>query len=663
MFGLDISDASIEALELKKSFGKVKLIGYARTNLPEGIIRDGIILKKKELGEAIQKLLVNAKPKAIKSQEVILSLPESRVFTHVFKFPSNLNFKQIVRVLQFEVPNALPISFEEVYFDFFVLEKRKDEQEVFFVAVPKKVVDDLTEVMQSIGLKPKVFDMESASLARALGKEAENSVIVDIGARTTIVSIFNKRGIRFTTNIAVAGNFFTKTIAQKLKIKWEEAEKLKKFCGLVLKDGRCRAGQVFLIIQSVLQPILREIQSAIKFYEGKTGQKIKKIILCGGSAMMPNIAEYFKENLGLEVMVGSPYLAPKIKIEKEKINPLLLNVFGLAMRGIEKHPEQLGINLSGIAKEKKFLSKKKISMGFLILVLILFFGAAGYFFYQNPDQIPFLGERLLPKIIPLEFNLQISTQEEPIFGRVLEVEKEASETFPTTGKRIIEGQASGKVKIFNNTLHNQSLVAGTRLYRVEEDVIFRTKEPITIPAGRWVETEIYADKIGAAGDVLPGKFIIPGLPPSLRELIYAESEESMTGGTREERVVDVPDIERAKEKLLEEVIELARQEANARLKIGEVLLAEVLEKEVVSLAAEPGQDEIADEFNLQLAAKVKFLVLFEKNIKETLQNELLKKGVRKKELYQFNDISLFLLNWDKNYGKASIQVNAKALRK
>lgn len=661
MFGLDISDASIEALELKKSFGKIKLVGYARMELPEGIVRDGIVLKKKELGKAIKKLLASAKPYPIKSREVILSLPESRVFTHIFKFPVNLKTEQISHILQFEVPNVMPVSFEEIYYDFVVLDKINNEQEIFFVAVPKKVVDDLTEVIHSIGLKPKVFDMESASLARALGKEAENSLIVDIGARTTIISIFNKKGIRFTTNIGIAGNLLTEAIAKKLKIKWDEAESLKKTCGFNLKDSRCREGQVFLIVQSVIQPILKEIQKARKFYEEKSGQKIRRIILCGGSALMPNIENYFKENLGLEIIIGSPYLAPKVEIKKEKINPLLLNVFGLALRGVLKQPEQSGVNLIGGSKKTKVLPKKKTLIWLLVLALILFFGAAGYLFYEQPDRIPIFGERFLPKVIPLEFSLQIKT-EEPIFGRVLEVEKEMSKLFPATGKRIIEGQAKGKVKIFNNTLYNQTLVSGTRLYREEEGVTFRTKEQVTVPAGGAVEVEVYADEIGAAGDVLPGKFIIPGLPISLQKLIYAESEEPMTGGATEVKIVSADDIEKAKEKLLKEIIESVRVEAEAELAEGEILLPEILDSEIVQVTAEPGQDEAADEFNLQMAVKIKFLVLFEKAFEEKMREELLKRGIRKIDLYQFSEANYSLIDFDSASGKAVIKVAVKAVK-
>jgi len=656
MFGLDISDASIEVLELKKSFGRVKLVGYGRAELPEGIVRDGIVLKKKELSEAIKKILSGAKPKAIKSREVILSLPESRVFTHVFRFPANLNLKQIAHVLQFEVPNVLPISLGEVYADFLPLGKVDNEQEVFFVAVPRKVVDDLSEVLKNAGLKPKVFDMESASFARAIGKEAyDGALVVDIGARTTIISIFDRNGIRFTTNIGIAGNLFTETIAKKLKIKWQEAEKLKIKCGLSPDGKLCEGGQIFLILQSAMQPILQEIRKVIKFYEEKSGRKIKKIILCGGSAMMPNIANYFEENLGLKVSVGRPEAAKNLEVPKEKITPLFLNVFGLALCGISEKPESVGINLIFDFEkltEAKLKSKKKLAK-YLIGAAVLAVLGVGIF-----ATLKLLPKFAGPKIVPISFETEITVPDQ---GRILEITKEISKTFPTQGERIVEGRSQGKVKIYNKTSTPQTLVADSRL--LKDDILFRLKEEVTIPSGGVIEAEIYADQVGAAGDVTPGIFVFPGLSTFLQTLIYAESEEPTSGGAVTVKIVSQEDIEKAKEEIAKEAEEIAKSEVEGMLESGELLWPEVLEKEILETKVEPGQDKIADEFNLQMAIKFKFLTVFENELKSKARTELSKQGIKKVESYQISQIDFSLVNFDAASGRAGIRLSAKAVKK
>ena len=669
MFGLDISDASIEALGLRKSFGRIKLIGYGRVELPPDVVRDGTVLKKRELAEAIRKLLKSAKPEAIKSRRVILSLPESRVFTHIFKFPSNLNAKQIAEVLKFEAPNALPISLEEVYSDFSFLEKTGNEREIFFVAVPKKVVDDFCEAVRSAGLSPIIFDMESANFARAVGGAAEGgSLIVDIGSRTTIISIFDKRALRFTTNIPVAGNLFTEIIAKKLKIQWERAEELKKTCGLIPKDGKCRAGQVFLIIQSALQPIIREIQSTAKFYEEKSGRKIKKIILCGGSSMMPNIVDYFKENFGLEVAVGKPFAIRGLEMSKAEITPLLLNVFGLALRGTEKKPERVGINLMfDLGETAKFknggLFKKKILLGVAILGLVSLLGGLSYFFFLNPQKLPLFGQYSLPKSVPVELSVEMSTLGglNANYGRVQEAERSGDKVFPATGERVIEGRAVGKVKIFNRSGGGQTLIATTRLLS-EGNGLFRLKDKITVQAGKIGEAEVYADKVGADGDIGPSEFTIPGLLQSLQKLIYAVSEAPMTGGAVETAVVSAGDIEQAKNKLVEKLAAEEKTKVEANLGIGEILLPTALSSEILQMIADPGQDEAAAEFKLQMTTKIKFLIVSRSAMEGAMRAELKKRGLRKTEIYGFKNLECSLTGFDGASGKAVIKISAEAAR-
>ena len=47
--GLDISDASIEALEIKKKFGKIVVKAFGRKKLEKGIIVNSHIQKKEKI--------------------------------------------------------------------------------------------------------------------------------------------------------------------------------------------------------------------------------------------------------------------------------------------------------------------------------------------------------------------------------------------------------------------------------------------------------------------------------------------------------------------------------------------------------------------------------------------------------------------------------------
>jgi hypothetical protein len=99
------------------------------------------------------------------------------------------------------------------------------------------------------------------------------------------------------------------------------------------------------------------------------------------------------------------------------------------------------------------------------------------------------------------------------------------------------------------------------------------------------------------------------------------------------------------------------------LESGELLWPEVLEKEILETKVEPGQDEIADEFNLQMVIKFKFLTVFENELKSKARTELSKQGIKKVESYQISQIDFSLVNFDAAAGRAGIRLSAKAVKK
>lgn len=344
-FGLDISDFSIEVMEIKSGLWKPKLVSYGRQKLEPGVIENGVIYKKDKLAESVKKALDTAFPKKIKSDNCVLSLPESKVFTYIFNLPLGLNSNQIKRVLKYEVEKVIPLSFDKIYFDFLVVSKNRKEflQEVFFVGASKKIVNDFYEVLKKLRIHPLAFDMESTALARSLIERYNKSVgvvIVDIGARTTILSIFDQGGIRLTFNFPIAGNEFTESLAKELKISLKEAEILKKTKGLNSK-------QVSKILKPQIQLIVEEIRKLIKYYKIHSENKIEEIILAGGSSLLEGLDKYLADSLDLEVKIGNPLLKVKDSsgLTEKKNSILFATVLGLALRATVKNPRTSGINL------------------------------------------------------------------------------------------------------------------------------------------------------------------------------------------------------------------------------------------------------------------------------------------------------------------------------
>lgn len=411
VIGIDISDYSIEVLQLNKS---KEVLAYNRVTLEQGIVQDGKILQKEKLAEKLQEIL-----KGIKAKKAILSLPESKIFIGDFKIS--------------------PWKPEEVYTD-----KIGDTQ----IAVPKEIVKEYIEVINLAGIEPIVLDIESLSLARALlrpQRPPTNSMIIDIGARTTNVSIFNSKGILSQSiTIPVAGIHFTKAIADKLKVKKEEAERLKRTFGF---DDKKADNKVLPVIQADFQKIIKEIKEAIEHYENKTNNKIGEIILAGGSALIPKVDDYLAVNLERKVRVGDPLEQIKDGKLSTKKSPSILfaNVIGLALRGVGRI--SAGINfLSSPIVSKQRIRKSRV---FIISFVIITFLILGFVIYQYIYKASISGESPEGEQTPSEVKVETPGNETPTATSSEEQSpgEEKSDIIEETAKILIQDTPTGWLNV------------------------------------------------------------------------------------------------------------------------------------------------------------------------------------------------------------------------
>ena len=94
-------------------------------------------------------------------------------------------------------------------------------------------------------------------------------------------------------------------------------------------------------IKGVLDPVFRmvadEIRKAIHFYSAEEqGNAPRSVILAGGTSGMPEAVSALTKFLGLEVVIGNPFLRvsvdPKVSSTLSGYSPLYSIAVGLAMR-------------------------------------------------------------------------------------------------------------------------------------------------------------------------------------------------------------------------------------------------------------------------------------------------------------------------------------------
>lgn len=323
--GIDISDHTIEVVELLKNKGGFKVLNLGRVELPNGIVERGEIKDEEKLIIFVRKALSDAKPNPIIADMVVFGLPESKVYTHTF-MGRNSDDESFNQAVLEEVGSNVPISSDDLLFSYKVLSKGKDGDEVLIVATSNSFVVGWKEFFEKLNIEVEIFDIESLALFRGLfGTEVEKTIcLVDFGFSTTQVSIFDRNGLQYSYLSPIAGGAITREISKVSGKSEEDAEQLKR--NVVLSE---KGGDVSPIIKKVLDELILDIKKNFSFFEERTGKIIEELVFVGGSSLLSGIDEYLKSKFEVDVSIGGPLFS------ESKIPLVYVEATGLALRALD----------------------------------------------------------------------------------------------------------------------------------------------------------------------------------------------------------------------------------------------------------------------------------------------------------------------------------------
>lgn len=335
MVGIDIGSKTIKIVELEKNGDSHSLIasgvvGYSGSTVDK-------MTDEKEmraLADVIKKLCSEAK---ITSKEVTLSIPEPLAFTRTIKFPP-LTDSEIASAIKWEAEQYIPIPVNEAIIQHTILNKAGgvgigSGVTVLLVAAPRQIVEKYVKVVQLSGLTPVAVETELIALTRSLAPLDKTALIVDLGGSSTNLAIVNHGLLSFSRSLPVAGDAFTRAVAQSLAIVPQQAEEYKKAYGMSSQlEGKIRGA-----LNSVIMLVVDEIKKAVNYYlSEEKGESPSSLILSGGSSGMPEIISEVSKAIGMEVLVGNPF--SKIKIDSALAQKLatFAPLYGVAV-GLAMH--------------------------------------------------------------------------------------------------------------------------------------------------------------------------------------------------------------------------------------------------------------------------------------------------------------------------------------
>jgi type IV pilus assembly protein PilM len=341
LVGLDIGSSSVKAVEMKPGKGEVwTLTTVGIEYLPQEAIVDGQIMDSTSVIDAITRLFSEYK---IKTPDVATAISGSSVIVKKIQLPS-MSEQELAESIHWEAEQYIPFDIQEVNLDYEILDEGVGgNMDILLVAAKKDKINDYMSVITQAGRNPVVMDIDAFALQNAYevnyGIEPGRVVaLVNIGASQANINILKGGDSIFTRDITtIGGNQFTDAIQKDLNVSFEQAENLKQGQGV---EGQS-PDAVAPILASVSEQVLMEVQKTFDFFKATTSEDhIDRVVLSGGSARVPGMADSMAERFDCRVELANPFQSVNYSPKDfdaeflEEVGPACTIAVGLALRKV-----------------------------------------------------------------------------------------------------------------------------------------------------------------------------------------------------------------------------------------------------------------------------------------------------------------------------------------
>lgn len=317
--GLDVGSHAVKAVALQPNKGRLALQGYAMLrvgdNDPAVVVRQVI----DQLG--------------IKPRFTVSAVSGRSVIVRQVETP-RLGSSELRSHIDYEADKYIPFGTDEVVLDCQPLPDREDESvgnmDVMLVAVRRGFVEDHVSMLRSAGINPSVIDVDVFALTNAFGVLGPQGgsdgavALVDIGAAKSWVAIVQGDRLLFQREIYLAGNEISDAIIRTFNENAEDVEAIKLNPGDTLEA-------LLDASMPALEDLANEIRLSFDYVEGQFDQDVASVVLSGGSAQLPSLADILGNILARPVTVFDPLTGVDLIPSKYDLHGLEANAPALTV--------------------------------------------------------------------------------------------------------------------------------------------------------------------------------------------------------------------------------------------------------------------------------------------------------------------------------------------
>src|SRR3546814_8790046 len=154
------------------------------------------------------------------------------------------------------------------------------------------------------GLTARVMDVEAFAIENAYGLLASSLNIpndgivamVDVGATMTTLNILRNGRSLYSREQVFGGKQLTDEVMRRYGLSYEEA-------GLAKRQGGLPESYEIEVLEPFKEALVQQISRLLQFfYAGSEFNRVDQVVLAGGCASIPGVAEMVEEQLGVQTV-------------------------------------------------------------------------------------------------------------------------------------------------------------------------------------------------------------------------------------------------------------------------------------------------------------------------------------------------------------------------
>jgi type IV pilus assembly protein PilM len=337
VIAVDLGGRHTKAVRVQKKGERLNVAGYVILDSPSeqssfsvDVLAEHLKSVSRALGEG--------------TKTVVVSLGVTDTVVRRADMPP-MAMDEMRQLLKFNTKNYLQQDLPDHVFDCaYILAKGVEapkpaagqKQQVIVGAGKRQLVDDVASAIREAGLNAAqvvpglIGPLNAFEVSETEAFANEAVALVDIGFRSTTISMLQRGELIMHRVVNMAGDRITQGLADAMSISYAEAEGIK--VGMATE------------VQSALEPLLvslgRELRAFIDFFEHQQDVAVSQVFVSGGSARGELLVQALQTELLVPCKVWNPAkafdmsLTPEQTAEFPSVAPQLAVAFGAAISAL-----------------------------------------------------------------------------------------------------------------------------------------------------------------------------------------------------------------------------------------------------------------------------------------------------------------------------------------